>query len=573
MLHWTIKITRDRIVRICVLVLFLLVITVEKQADAESAVWSYWPLTSPEWFIYIDDAGYADEMWQTYPGQSWHENLSGEWAAAIRYNGIETENGVSMWFTPLFICPNFRTNSTFWIETPLSTWDDPTNPTDGNDSGYSMISNGVVSVEINFVMHETEGGTIAGMSAGGLDGEPPIISGNYVLEITYVVTNITPSVLEDVRFFQFMHGHPNDNYGPYNFGVYDPTVYDGGAFPEYHYDITQYGNTFQPDDPTGIDMVGFSAKEPPDGWGMGGYLSPGCGSGEPEQGLHNNVYLDNLPQTYAAGPTHIAGAMKWDYATLESGEAFTKSFILYNGYTQIPMETPTPTPTPTPTDTPTGTPTETPTQTPTSTDTPTQTPTETSTPTDTPTATPSDTPTPTDTPTQTPTDTPTPTKTPTLTNTPTPLPFLESVMIDIKPGSCPNPISTRSKGVIPVAVLGGKDFNVYSIDPASIRLEGVPPLRWSVEDVATPYEGPLVDAYDCHRRRADGLQDLILKFNSVEVSSVLGDVENWDVMVLELTGNLKAEYDRTGILGEDIVRINSKNVLKSYRKVGLRFSK
>lgn len=48
-------------------------------------------------------------------------------------------------------------------------------------------------------------------------------------------------------------------------------------------------------------------------------------------------------------------------------------------------------------------------------------------------------------------------------------------VIDIKPGSCPNPLNVKDKGALPVAVLRSKDFDVFNIDPASIRLEGVAP--------------------------------------------------------------------------------------------------
>ncbi|MHC4365745.1 MAG: Kelch repeat-containing protein, partial [Planctomycetota bacterium] len=60
------------------------------------------------------------------------------------------------------------------------------------------------------------------------------------------------------------------------------------------------------------------------------------------------------------------------------------------------------------------------------------------------------------------------------------------VTLDIKPGSCPNPLNLNSKGVLPVAILGSADFDVNQIDIASIRLADVAPIRSSYEDVATP---------------------------------------------------------------------------------------
>ena len=64
------------------------------------------------------------------------------------------------------------------------------------------------------------------------------------------------------------------------------------------------------------------------------------------------------------------------------------------------------------------------------------------------------------------------------------------VPVDIKPQSCPNPLNVGKKGVLPVAVLGNDDFDVTDIDPSSVRLAGVPPLRSSLEDVATPLGAP-----------------------------------------------------------------------------------
>ena len=62
------------------------------------------------------------------------------------------------------------------------------------------------------------------------------------------------------------------------------------------------------------------------------------------------------------------------------------------------------------------------------------------------------------------------------------------VAIDIRPTSCPNPFMVGSKGVIPLAILGTADFDVTQIDPASVRLAGIEPLRWANEDVSTPFE-------------------------------------------------------------------------------------
>jgi hypothetical protein len=132
-----------------------------------------------------------------------------------------------------------------------------------------------------------------------------------------------------------------------------------------------------------------------------------------------------------------------------------------------------------------------------------------------------------------------------------------AVPLDIKPRSCPNPLNVKSKGVLPVAILGTDDLDVTQVDPASVRLVGVAPLRWALEDVATPNEPFLgrKGARDCNRLGADGHRDLTLKFSAREVIAALGEVDDGDILVLELTGNLKEDSGGTPVVGEDVVRI------------------
>ncbi len=145
-------------------------------------------------------------------------------------------------------------------------------------------------------------------------------------------------------------------------------------------------------------------------------------------------------------------------------------------------------------------------------------------------------------------------------------PAYVAVPVDIKPESCPNPLNVKDKGVLSVAIVGTEGFDVTQVDPASVRLEGVSPLRWSVEDSAIPYEPYLgkQDAYDCieyypdENGAFDGVPDLTLKFDTQEVVTALGDVSDGDVLVLELEGNLLDEFGGGAILGEDVIIIRKK---------------
>lgn len=139
-----------------------------------------------------------------------------------------------------------------------------------------------------------------------------------------------------------------------------------------------------------------------------------------------------------------------------------------------------------------------------------------------------------------------------------------TVAVDIKPGSCPNPFNVKSRGVLPVAVLGSEEFDVRTIDPTTIRLtregygEGVKPRRWSYEDVATPFEGELCD---CHDLDGDGWLDLTLKFLTRQVMRTLelGNVDDTTfVSPLLVTGHLKEDAGAMPIEGSDCVRVLKK---------------
>ncbi len=111
--------------------------------------------------------------------------------------------------------------------------------------------------------------------------------------------------------------------------------------------------------------------------------------------------------------------------------------------------------------------------------------------------------------------------------------------------------------MLPVAILGSEDFDVNTIDVASVRLAGVAPIRSSFEDVAAP----AADANECECTRAGRYRhtDLVLKFKTTEIVEELvstqGELVNGDVLVLTLTGALS---DETPIEGADCIVVRGK---------------
>jgi len=110
-----------------------------------------------------------------------------------------------------------------------------------------------------------------------------------------------------------------------------------------------------------------------------------------------------------------------------------------------------------------------------------------------------------------------------------PLVIGQIVPIDIKPGSYPNSINLRSKGVVPVAVLTTEEFDAGTVDPASVVFAGAAPLRSALEDVD-----------------GDGDVDMIFHFKTQELGLEATSTE------ATLTGST---YDGQNIQGTDAVRI------------------
>jgi len=139
-----------------------------------------------------------------------------------------------------------------------------------------------------------------------------------------------------------------------------------------------------------------------------------------------------------------------------------------------------------------------------------------------------------------------------------------NVFLDIKPGSCPNPLNRNSHGILLVAVVGSETFDVTAIDVYSVGLsradgiggavapnEGPPGPHSTFEDVATPFEG---DWCDCHVATGDGILDLSLKFRTDDLVDVLelDDLLPGALVELVLSGTLA---DGGVFIASDCVRI------------------
>lgn len=112
------------------------------------------------------------------------------------------------------------------------------------------------------------------------------------------------------------------------------------------------------------------------------------------------------------------------------------------------------------------------------------------------------------------------------------------VLIDIKPCSFPNSINLKSKGVIPVAILSTHQFDATKVDPPTVRLAGVPPLKWSYENAC----------WECGH--ADGFRDIVLHFDTEALAAAISALPGLPAR-LELTG---FTMSKVPIRGSDSVR-------------------
>ena len=115
--------------------------------------------------------------------------------------------------------------------------------------------------------------------------------------------------------------------------------------------------------------------------------------------------------------------------------------------------------------------------------------------------------------------------------------------IDIKPGSDPNSINLKSKGVVPVAILGSAIFDVTDVDVTTLVFG--PCSATPAHDLADPvvYADHLQDV------NLDGYLDLVCHFKTQELGLVKGDTD------ATLTGETN---DGVIIYGTDDVNIVGK---------------
>ena len=118
----------------------------------------------------------------------------------------------------------------------------------------------------------------------------------------------------------------------------------------------------------------------------------------------------------------------------------------------------------------------------------------------------------------------------------------------------------KSKGVLPVAILGTAELDVEDVNIATIELEYVPIIAGSneVNDVAQPVPEVEVGDCNCTELGPDDHNDLVFNFKTKDILAAIGGVGSvTDGEPVTLT--LRAELlNGTPIVGTDCILIRKK---------------
>jgi len=139
----------------------------------------------------------------------------------------------------------------------------------------------------------------------------------------------------------------------------------------------------------------------------------------------------------------------------------------------------------------------------------------------------------------------------------------DHIFIDILPGICPKVLNVSEQGLLPIAVLGSKDFDSSKMDPNTINLtrEGSAgrsgAFRWHYEDVSAPNVSEKGDPCPCYKAQADGYNDLILEFDIYRMAKLL-ELQGLagKNISLNLTGSLQGNAGGSLLEGSGCINVS-----------------
>ncbi len=295
-------------------------------------------IANPHWNITLSDFGYSDFMLDNTPGFEGREYLSGEWGAAVGYQPASGSAVTPQWLEPNFLFPDWATMSTFRVVTPIALTGQNA---DGLPIAQSVVANNHLEVTLRHEMIDTIIGTPMGTTPASTAGAGTSLkSDRYVLKQTATIRNISGATINNLQFFQFLHGWQSQR------GLYDNRTY-AGPLGDFRYDVTlagvDAGAVGAGSSTAGLeDFVGFQSTLLPSAFEIGHYGIDGNGIddhfiGKPSDGVHLSVENNWQSQPYAArqgtdlfAPTNrwVAGAQRWDLGNLAPAQTLSMDVVL-----------------------------------------------------------------------------------------------------------------------------------------------------------------------------------------------------------------------------------------------------
>ncbi len=301
---------------------------------------------APYFYGDMDAAGYSDWIWygsSPIHDHGYHEVLSGEWGAAIYYDGIDTNltndpndanRQQAMWLTKDYVFPSWPTNSDFVFGGTCAAQQNPNNPAPLYDTGKSVVYNDEVEITIDYEvvdMNSIAGGSPRSPMAYIRDPNSSVVSyvpsDQYIFLQTYTIKNLKNATLTGLEFYQFLHSHGANEYSDAvnstytNASISDPlALYTPYAYVHQvgniRYDITQW-NERPFGTATHIDFVSFSSTIEPD-W-VDNDVFKGH-SGKPADGTHIHIEERILNDANSIYLEEVGGAMGWSLGSLDPNE-------------------------------------------------------------------------------------------------------------------------------------------------------------------------------------------------------------------------------------------------------------
>ncbi len=292
-------------------------------------------LANPHWNITLTDFGYSDFLLDNTPGFEGREYLSGEWGAAVGYQVSGGPNVAAEWLEPMFLYPDWPTNSTFSVVTPLT---ETGLNADNLPVAFSVIANANLEITQQFEMLDTVTGTPMGTHPASDGGAGTFNHSNrYVMKQTYTVKNIGGAAVSNVQLFQLVHGLNAQR------GLFDNRTYSG-PLSSFQYDTTLAGvDAWAAGAGAGLeDFITFHATSAPTAHEIGYYGIEGNGVdnhgiGKPTDGVHLSIednwqtapYNTRQGTDFFQPPTRwVAGAQRWTLGNLAPNQSASFDVLL-----------------------------------------------------------------------------------------------------------------------------------------------------------------------------------------------------------------------------------------------------